>query len=94
MLASDVDLVRVQRNLRADATDRLWIFAGVAAAHDGTDKWLDEMGRNADWRKHQRDEGKNLPVGGTFDPEAARDSSKEALGCISQSRADLHKLAK
>ena len=69
------DLVRIQRRLRGDAADRLERLEEVAASAGGLEAFL--KGVSGDWREYERDEGRYLPVYGTFDHDAARANVSE-----------------
>lgn len=87
------DLVRIQRKLRRDAEERIATLAGVVEANEGVESWMNELGRSADWREYQRDDGGYWPVGGTFDSSAAQSSFKELGAQVAEIGSSVHRLA-
>ena len=69
------DLVRVQRKLRSDASDRLSALTEVVEGAGGMDSFLKSI--SGDFREYYRDEGQFLPSAGTFDHDAAERSLDE-----------------
>ena len=74
------DLVRVQRQLRTEAEDRLASLNEVAEAAGGIDGFLKTV--SGDFREYYRDEGIYLPSHGTFDHGAAQASFEEVKDSI------------
>lgn len=70
-----VDLVRVQRRMRGDAEDRLASLNEVTKGVGGIDGFLTTI--SGDFREYQYDEGRSLPIDGTFDPSSAQTSLDE-----------------
>lgn len=93
VLLLGVDVLRIQWRLRREARDRLASLAEVFDGYENLERWMDELARNADWREHERDEGRYVPVSGTFDPGAARESITEITRQISELGSDIAKLA-
>jgi hypothetical protein len=69
------DLVRVQRKLRSDASDRLSALTEVVAGAGGMERFLKSI--SGDFREYYRDDGQFLPSAGTFDHDAAERSLEE-----------------
>jgi hypothetical protein len=70
-----VDLVRVQRNLRHDAEERLSALRDVTEGVGGIDRFLKTV--SGDFREYERDEGAYSPRHGTFDSDSAERSIEE-----------------
>lgn len=85
------DLVRIQRRLRGDAMDRLARLQEVAASVGGVESFLKSI--SGDWREHERDEGRYVPVYGTFDHSAAGASVSELKDGMNGLADDLGTLA-
>lgn len=66
------DLVRVQRKLRSDASDRLSALTVVVEGAGGLECFLKSV--SGDFREYYREEGQFLPSSGTFDHGAAERS--------------------
>lgn len=69
------DLVRVQRKLRSDASDRLSALTEVVEGAGGMEGFLKSI--SGYFREYYRDEGQFLPSVGTFDHDAAERSLDE-----------------
>ena len=69
------DLVRVQRKLRSDASDRLSALTEVVEGAGGMERFLKSI--SGDFREYYGDEGQFLPSAGTFDHDAAERSLDE-----------------
>lgn len=69
------DLVRVQWQLREEASDRISALTEVMKAAGGMDAFLNSV--SGDFREYYRDEGAYFPSPGTFDSDAARQSLDE-----------------
>ena len=87
-----VDLVRVQRRLRNDASDRIAALTEVVAAAGGLDSFLKSI--SGDFREYYRDEGLFLPSPGTFDANAARQSLEEIKDGINELADNLTSVAR
>jgi len=74
------DLVRIQRDLRRHAEERLSSLHDVAEAAGGMDTFLKSV--SGDFREYYRDEGRYLPSDGTFDHLSAERSFDEVKGSI------------
>ena len=85
------DLVRVQRKLREDASDRLDTLMEVADSAGGLDKFLKSI--SGDFREYERDEGRYVPRQGTFDYESAKQSLDELKDSINGLADNLHAVA-
>lgn len=75
VLMLGIDLVRVQRKLRLDATERLTALSEVAESSGGIDTFLKSI--SGDWREHEYDEGRMVPRSHTFDYQSAERSINE-----------------
>lgn len=93
VLLLGADVLRIQRKLKRDAVERLSSLNEVFEGQAGLEAWMEELARNADWREHQRDEGRYFPVDGTFDPSAAKESVREITAQISELGANVGRLA-
>lgn len=87
-----VDLVRVQRRLRGDAENRVTRLDEILESIGGVDGWAETV--PSDFREWDWDEGRTVGVPGTFDPDRARESFKEALETISAVGTHVVTLAK
>ncbi len=57
------------------------------------DGWFDDVFKRADWRQGDEDEGRRVPINGSFDHEAARDSFAEAYSDVLELSKDVKVLA-
>lgn len=85
------DLVRIQRNLRRHAEDRLSSLHDVAEAAGGMDSFLKSV--SSDFREYYRDEGRYLPSDSTFDHQSAEQSFDEVKGSIADLAGHLGTMA-
>lgn len=86
-----IDLVRVQRKLRLDAEERLSSLSEVVESSGGLDAFLKNI--SGDWREYERDEGRYIPLSGTFDYASAKRSLDEMKDGIGGLADDLRTVA-
>tara|TARA_B100000678_G_scaffold267941_1_gene253863 strand:+ start:133 stop:582 length:450 start_codon:yes stop_codon:yes gene_type:complete len=82
------DLIRVQRRLRTEASERMILLNDLIERNETFEKHADFVAGGGDWREHQYEEGQMVPYGG-FDHTAAQSSFKDAVDLSVSVRNDL-----
>ena len=75
-----VDLVRAQRRIRSDASERLAKLDAILEGIGGMDGWAETV--RSDFRDWDLDEGRVVMLPGTFDAGAARESFRDVAETI------------